>query len=451
MKKIVLILLIPFILFGCSFAPKLTLPKLKLPKSSAKGAKISKKWWRKFGSITLDRLIDSALKNNEDILLAYEKVKEAKTTYDIAKANLLPILQTQANATRNSYPNNSYPKGIHNYYTLTGQVSYEPDLFGKLSSAKKAQLEALLEQRAYARLVRLSLISNLITSYFQLCATNEKINNAQLLLKSQKEILKIFEKLYKNGLSDEKSIEIQKSNLSFYKLSLIELKKLKNILNSEISFLAGKQPNQIFNNSIVCKKLPRPLPIPAFLPLNILKERPDIIESLAQLKAANFDIGVAESKYFPNINITGSSGYESGKFHQLIVPNARFWNLATNIITPLFEFGRIKKGIQLAKIRKREALINYIKTVRSAFLDVHKSLISVKYSKERLSNLNKNLSYKKKIYDIQKMLYQNGLSDRAKLLSSKLDYLNAKDNSIQARLNYLIQEIKLYKSLGGEW
>ena len=450
MKKLLTLLLFA-VLTSCSFTPKMNLPKLHLPDNSTRGIKITKQWWKRFNDETLNRLVNEAIKNNEDLMLAYEKIKEAKTAYDITKANLMPVVSAQMDISRTKYPKNTYPTGIYNSYTLTGQVSYEPDFFGKLTNATKAQLQILLSKEAYARFVKISLISKLITTYFQLCATDIKIKNTRNILKTEEELLKIADRLYKNGLLNEAKVELQRKALSLARNNLLELEKLRKVLNGELVFLTGGKSNSIFNKQIVCKHVQNPLPLPAFVPLKVITERPDILKSLYELKAENYNIGVAMSKFFPDITITGQYGYESEKFHELIVPNAKFWNLALELVQPIFEFGRIKKGVKLAKIRKKQAAINYIKTVREAFLDIHNSLISVYSAKKNLINNEQSLDSERNIYSIKEKLYKNGLIDRRTLLSEKLILLNAENSVIQSKLNYLISEVKLYKSLGGRW
>ncbi len=450
MKKLLLLLLLAT-LTACSFTPKMNLPRLHLPDNSTNGVKITKQWWKRFNDKTLNKLVEEAIRSNENLLLAYERIKEARVEYDISRASLMPVFSAQFNASRSKYPNNTYSAGIYNDYTLTGNVSYEPDFFGNLTNAAKAQLQILLSRESYARFVKISLISSLISTYFQLCATDREIANAQIALKTEWELLTIIKKLYRNGLTDKTEVEYQREALTRARNNLLELDRVRRELNSELVFLSGGKASSIFKKHIKCQQLPIPIPLPAFLPSKVIKERPDIIESLYQLKAENYNLGSAISNFFPNINITGEYGFESGKFHELIMPNAKFWNLAFNLVQPLFEFGKIEKGVKLARIRKKEALINYIKTVREAFLDIHSSLISVSFAKKNLKNTESSLQSEEKIYAIKEKLYKNGILDKRDFLTEKLNLIASKNRLIQSKLNYLLNEIKLYKSLGGQW
>jgi len=449
--KILLAFILSLALISCSFTPKMKPPEINLPDNSTVGVKITKQWWKRFNDKTLNKLVDEAIKNNENLLLAYERIKEAKTEYDIAKANLMPVISTQLNTSRTKYPKNTYPSGIYNTYTIAGEVSYEPDFFGKLTNATRAQLEIILSREAYIRFVKIYLISKIITTYFQLCTTDREIANAQSILKTEGELLKIAEVLYRNGLTDKTEVEYRRKALTTAKNNLLELKKLRRVLNGELVFLTGAKANSIFKKRIVCRRPPAPVPLPAFLPSKVIKERPDILENLHKLKAENYNIGVAISKFFPDITLTGEYGYESEKFHKLIMPNAKFWSFAFKLVQPIFEFGRIKKGVKLAEIRKKEALINYIKTVREAFLDIHNSLISVYFSQKNLKNTRLALNSEKSIFSIKEKLYENGLIDKKALLIEKLNLLTVKNRLVQSELNYLVNEVKLYKSLGGQW
>lgn len=450
MKKLS-VFLVFLVLYSCSLAPKLTVPKMKLPDNSTKGVKITRQWWNSYGDRQLDNIIRVALKNNDNLLLAYEKIKEAEARYGLSKSNMFPRIEGNFNATRTSYPENTYPNGILNSYTAQGTVSYEVDLFGKLNSARKAQLEQLLAQKYYAQLVRISLISDLINTYFALCATNEEVRIAKKIVKTQKKLVGVYNKLYLNGLSDVQTLELTKANLSTFRESFVKLKETKKTLESKLLYLMGSEPKSIFYDRIQCKKLPKPVPIPSFLPSKVIKSRPDILKSLAELRAANFNVGSVEAQFFPNINITGAYGYESNKFHSLIVPSAKFWNIGLNVLQPILEFGRIKSQVKIAKSKKREALINYVDTVKNAFLEIHNCLVSLYSAKDLVERSSERLKYFYGIYQIEQRKYRNGLVGYGELLKAKENFLDAMNKFVEARLNYLNKEVLLYKALGGKW
>ncbi len=450
MKKLVVFLFF-LSLYSCTLAPKLTVPKLKLPDNRTKGSKITQNWWNSYGNKQLDNIVNKALKNNDRLLLVYEKIKEAEARYSFSKASLLPQIQGNFNATRTSYPKNSYPNGILNSYIAQGTVSYEVDLFGKLNSARKAQLEQLLAQKYYAQLVKISLISNVVNTYFNLCATSEQVNIVGKIVKTQKEFVDVYNKLYLNGLSDIQTLEYAQANLSIFRENLIKLKAARRILESKLLYLMGSEPKSIFFKKIQCQKLPKPAPIPAFLPSKIINNRPDILKSLAELKAANFDVGAVEAQFFPNVDITGASGYENNKFRNLVVPSAKFWNIGLNVLAPILEFGRIKSQVKIAKSKTKEALINYIDTVKEAFLEIHNCFVSLFSAKGLMEKSLDGLKYLSNIYKIKQKKYENGLIGYGELLEAKENYLDALSKFVKAKLNYLNKEVLLYKALGGEW
>ena len=450
MKKLAVFVLLLFV-YSCSLAPKLTVPKLKLPDNTTKGVQIAKQWWKSFGDKRLNSIVNEALKNNDKLLLAYEKIKEAKAKYGFSKAKLFPQVQGNFNATRTYYPENTYPNGILNSYTAQGTVSYEVDLFEKLNNARKAQLEQLLAQKYYAQLIRISLIGDVINTYFTLCATSEQVDIAKKIVETQEGLLNIYNKLYLNGLSDLETLKLVQANLSAVKEDLIKLQETQKTLEAKLLYLMGSEPKSIFSNGVQCKKLPKSIPPPSFLPSSVINSRPDILRSLAELKAANFNVGAVEAQFFPNINITGAYGYESNEFHSLIVPSAKFWNIGLNVLQPILEFGRIKSQVKIAKSKRKEALINYIDTVKKAFMDVHNCLVSLYSAKGLLEKSLNRLNYLWSVYKIKQKKFENGLITYEEVLEAKEDYLDALSKFVEAKLNYLNKEVLLYKALGGEW
>ncbi len=451
MNKLLLWFFLIIFLYGCSLSPKLTIPKQNLPNPKETGIEIKKGWWKDFKDPSLNSIIIKVLKNNDDIRLAYEKLKEFKIRYELAISNQFPIVTAQGGAMRIKPSRTTYPSTIYNYYSLQGNFSFDTDMFGKLKSATKVSFENMIGKKYYVELIKLKLITDVLSSYLNLCSLNEQIKNTEEMILTQKSIVNVLENLEKNGLVDPQEIDSEKMTLTQFISTLENLKKIKKAINSNILFLMGEEPRGIFAGNIECKKLPKPIKIPSFLPTKVLTERPDILMSLANLKAANFNIGVAKANLFPNISITANGGYESEQFHKLIEPGAKFWNIALNLFTPIFEFGRLKKAVKLAQIQKKEAALSYVKTVKQAFLDVHNSLTKLNAQKNLLKEAENNLKYSKNIYTIMKMKYNNGLLNTLELLRSKENLLEAQDSLIIEKLKYLQNEVDFYHALGGKW
>ncbi len=458
MKKVVITLGISFLITSCSFAPEYSRPKVSLPsvkntEKSIQKEEISTDWWKQFGDENLNRLIEEALKNNDNLLLAYERINEAAALYGLARSNLYPLLQGNAQPSRfkTSKEVNPFSKA-HNDFQISGVLSYEVDIWGKLRNEKRAKLSSLLAQKAYADAVKLKLISDVASLYFDICAVNRQIEITKDLVKKHEESLSLRKKQYEIGLIDVLPVEMEKSQLNNTKLTLEKLIETRKVLNNSLSLLLGREPKEIFEKKeINCSKLPEPIEIPPFLPSELLNRRPDIIQAEEELKAANYSIGVAKANYFPSISLTGALGFESSTLSNLVQSSAKFWNVGALISGPILDFGRTKSNVKVAESRKRQAVINYVQTVKRAFSEVHEALLKLQSIKKEIDVQERLLENYHSILNTTLNRYENGLVDYLNVISAERNYERAQLNLVTLKKDYLKQEVLLYKALGGGW
>ena len=483
-KKILLIgiaLLILTSFSGCDLAPKFRSPNVILP--TKKEFPLAKEketlkwgWWKSFNDPVLNKLIDKALKNNTDLLIAATKVEQLIALAGFRKAQLYPLLGYKAQVSRTKIPENienqiegigktfsslpipgaaAFSFNLENpktSYNIVGSVSYELDFWGKLRNAKKAALARVLAAKAMQDTIKISLVSGIANLYFNLVGISKELEVAKRLKDVLKKIYEIQKKQWKLGLVNKILVCQAKSNYEELKGLIKNLEEKKKELEATLAYLVGETPRELFSKrelDLGKAKLPKGLKVPGMLPSQLLLNRPDIILAEEQLKAANFDVGVAKAAYFPDINLTGYTGSLSSKFSDLMKSSSIFWSIGSGIVGPIFTFGRIKSQVKLMEAKKKEALLNYIKTVRNAFKEVYTGLIKISYSKKQLRIQENKLSVLKEAYDIRKGLYENGLSNELEVLILRANYLKQRLQVIQTKVRLISNYIYLYKALGG--
>jgi len=472
-----------FLLSSCDFAPKLKVPKVELPSNSTflpaskKGFKISWGWWKQFKNPTLNKLIKEALKNNADLLIATAKVEELMALAGFRKAQLYPNLGYKAQVSRTKVPEeledqiNGFDaafstlssrlglpssgtslefKNPSTSYNFVGSVSYELDFWGKLRNAKKAAVSKLLAAKAMQDTVKISLVSGVVTTYYGLLTVSNELKLAKKLESTLKRIYLYRKKQYEIGTISKVLVCQAKAEYQQAKELVESLKQKKSKLESTLAYLVGESPKKMFENSIKVEgKLPEQLKIPSMLPSEVLLHRPDIIAAEEELKAANFNVGVAKALYFPDITLTGYGGTMSSEFKNLIKSSSIFWSIGTSLTGPLFDFGRIKSQIKLREAQKKEALYNYIKTVRNAFKEVFVALRNVNYCKKSLEIERQRLDALKETLEIQRGLFKNGLTSELEVLGVYANYLREKMQLLQLENQLVSSYVYLYKALGG--
>ena len=457
-------------LSSCSFAPKLKKPTIALPSkksfSPSKGSfKISWGWWKRFNNPQLNHLIELALKNNDDLKIATAKLEQVIALAGFKKAELFPLIGYKAQVSRTKIPEDiengieglgmalRIPIDIENpktSYNILTSISYELDFWGKLRNARKSALARVLAVKAMRDTIKISLVSGVVELYYNLVAINKELKTALALENSLKEIYELKKKQSELGLINKIEVYQAKAQYEEIKKSVEELKRLKEELKAALAYLVGETPKELFEKDIkISGDLPGKLEIPSMLPSQVLLNRPDIVMAEQELRSANFDIGVAKAAYFPSITLTGYAGSLSSEFKNLMKSSTIFWSIGAEITGPIFTFGRIKAQVRFAEAKQKEALLNYIKTVKKAFKEVYTALKNIEYTKKQLKVDEERLNTLKKAWEIAKGQYENGLIDEDKVLALKSLYLQASLDVVKTKTQLVKYYIYLYKALGG--
>jgi len=465
MKTKILIILLGIFLYSCNFAPEFKKPFIPLPSNSTfkifnatenATSNINWEWWKQFKDPYLNKLIEIGLKNNEDLLIASARIEQALAIARLSKAELYPYFSYKAQIARYRIPEGILGPGAKSrtetFYYLLGSVAYELDLWGKLRNKKKADIARLFAAKAERDALQISLISNIATTYFNLISIEKQIKIAEDFTQKLKEIYEYRVKQYKYGLINELIVKQAKAQYESTKLILEDLKNHREILKSTLAILLGKSPKELFEEDFVTKaELPEAIKIPSMLPSELLVRRPDIVKAEEILKAANFDIGVAKALYFPNINLTGSYGYLSPEFGDLMEHSSSFWNIASVLTGPLFDFGRVKYRVKFQEAKKKEALLQYIKTVKTAFKEVYDALVNISSSREKLKAQEEEIEALKRALELSEKQFKYGIVDYLTVLDAQRNYLRAKLNLVKIKTELINNYIYLYKALGGGW
>lgn len=446
------------VLSGCSLTPELKKPEIDIPshlKPQASSLQPSAhspqpQWWRQLNDPLLDRLIEEALKNNDDLLIAASRIEQAGAILGISSAQLYPLLNAGASFLRAKSSEEIHNGGgTQNTYTLSAMVSYEIDLWSKLRNKKEADLSRLLATKAARDSLEISIASTVASTYFNLVSMEKQINTAEEIMQRQKEIYKFRQRQFKHGIIDELTLEQSRAEFEATRILVETLKAQKEGIKSSLFVLIGKSPKELFEKEIeMPSELPGSISVPEMAPSELLLKRPDIIQAEENLRAANFDIAVARASYFPSITLTGSAGLQSNELSHLIQSSASFWNIGAIVAGPILDFGRTKNAIMLKEAQKKEAIVQYVKTVRTAFKEVFDAIINLEQSTKRFEAQKEQLRSLEKVIALAEKKYERGLTEYLTVLDSQRSYLNARLSVIRLETELINNHVFLYKALG---
>ncbi len=444
---------------GCSMAPDMKTPKVELPSSFDKSSDVNSTvdiaWWKNFQDENLNVLIEEALKNNDDLKLAVANVQKARAQYGISEADMYPQINLDGSAARQRKSSNAYPSnfgGIYNNYSVSATAAYELDFWGKVRNQKNADLSSLLSSDANKEALRISLIVDVATYYFNLVSINEQLNIAKESLKSYEDTLHYREMQLKHGVVDELVVAQARAQVAAANtlMHTIETSKVKT--QSALALVLGRTPKEIFENVLVSSKtLPQSVEIPAGLPATLLENRPDIKAAEENIRAKTALIGVAKAAYFPSISLTGNFGYQSQNFDNLIGKSSSVWGFGPNLSMPIFDFGRISSAVKVSKADQKAALISYDKVVKTAYKEVYDSLGTIRISKLKCDSVQQEVDAYNQAYQLAGKKFERGTASYLDVLLAQEGLLNSKLSKVSTDAQLLIDEVTLYKSLGGGW
>ncbi len=441
---------------SCSLSPKYEQPKTNLPQDfgvESSQEPISQTWWKDFNDEYLNDIVDEALKNNYDLAVAMERVSQARSSWSYARSNRYPTLSIQGEATRNKENPKQGEFKNYNDFSLSGILSFELDLWGKARDTDRSAYASLLASKANRDTIRLSLIANVVESYFGILTLNNQVQISQNTLTSREESYEYRKKEFEAGKISEIDMQQAKSEMASVRAQLQSLLMERNAAQTSLLILLGRDPQEIFDVTLPTQSqiLPKAPKVPVGLPSTLLEQRPDIEAAEQNLKAANFSIGVARAAYFPTISLTGLIGYASPELNELFRDSTSTWNYGGNFVANVIDFGRTSANVKLSKSQYREMLLAYGQTLRQAFGEVRDSLYNYSMSFERLNSLNEQVEALRRTLVLAELRYKEGYTNYLEVLSTQSNLFAAELTLQSANLENLSSVINIYKAFGGGW
>jgi multidrug efflux system outer membrane protein len=409
------------------------------------------KWWEVFQDKELQGLIRTALINNYDIRIAATRVLQAQAQLGITRADQLPALNAGGNVTgvRN-------PKAgpIPGYELTQGQVTasaaWTVDFWGRYRRATESARATLLADEWAQKEVRATLVANLASSYFLLRQLDLELEISKRTLGTRRDSLELTKTLEEHGINS--MLDVRQSEQLVYTAAeeVPDLERRIAQQENAISILLGSYPGDI-PRGLKLTEQPHAPEVPIGIPSSLLRRRPDIREAEGNLVAANAQIGVARSAYFPQISLTGAAGYESAALTNLFTGPAGIWTLVGSVTQPIFQGGRLRSNVRLAEAQHEQLLLSYQQTIQGAFRDVSDALIAYRKFRESRIQQEHLLESAQDAARLSETRFKAGATDYLEVLTNETNSFSAELALAQAQGNELNALVQLYQALGGGW
>ena len=443
---------------GCSVGPNYERPKLPSPaeyrfaEATAQAQSLADApWFQVFEDQTLQALIRDAIANNLDLRIALAHVEEARARAGIAKSYLYPQVDgTVTYGARGASTTEEKNDTTRQSGTYGFHLSWEIDLFGRLRRGQEVAVALALATEQGRRGVLVTLVGDVASNYFLLRELDLQLEIARQTLRLNDETVAYFQNRLTGGVSNRLELDRIRALRSQTAAAIPEIERQIGEVENLISLLLGRPPGPIARQSLTnTEELPPA--IPPGLPASLLERRPDVVGAEQLLVAANADIGVAKSLFYPTISLTGFLGGVSGDLSSFLGGTGGVWSLGSGLFQPIFQAGRIRRNLEAAQARFDAALAEYQKAALNGYREVANALITIQKLAEQRGHRQEGVLALQDASELARERYQSGLASYIEILTADQQLFEQQLLLAQTRGAELRARAELYRALGGGW
>jgi len=457
MRSRFLVALILLPLCACTVGPDYVRPEIETPpawrvdyQSAAAAADLA--WWERFDDPALNTLIDTALRENLDLMTAAARVDQFLGALTTTRSEFFPQIGASVSAFRQqdtetgpAFP----PENPYSFYQGALFASWEIDVWGRIRRATEAARAEVLASEEERRAVLLTLVTSVANGYITLRGLDRQLEISRETEAAYAETLRLFQLRHKYGTVSR--VELSQIE-SQYESAAQEIPRFEALVQQQENFLSlllGQNPGPIPRGRTI-DELTAP-EIPAGLPSTLLEQRPDIVQAEQILVAANARIGVARALYFPRISLTGLYGTASSDFGDLFEGPSEIWSLGGDALAPIFTFGAIEGQVSQAEAVQKQALFQYEQTVLAALREVEDALVGTTKGRQQLASQQRQVAALSDYARLARLQYEAGTADYLKVLDADRSLFAGQLSAVQTQAGVFNSLINVYKAMGGGW
>jgi NodT family efflux transporter outer membrane factor (OMF) lipoprotein len=456
---------------GCNPAPKYTVPALpaKPPvaykenqvgspqaqgngwkQADPKDAMLRGKWWEVFADPELNALEEQLVIGNQNIKQYFANYMAARALVRNAHASLFPSVAFAPSATNQGHGASATgTSGSGPLYELPLTVSWEPDLFGQVSNAVRADAHAAQVSAANIANETLSEQSSLAQYYFELRGQDALQELYRRETASYGETLRLTRVLYQSGIDSDQDVAQAESNLRQAEANAVAIGTTRAQYEHAIALLVGEAAGSF---SLPARPLKATPPhIPAGLPSQLLERRPDIAAAERTVAEANALIGVGKAAYFPTISLTASAGTASSDLSRLLGYSARFWSIGASATETLLDFGARKATVQRYEAQYDADAASYRQTVLNAFKEVEDYLVANRQLSEQEARQQLAVQAALRYQALAEVRYRTGMDGYLNVLIAQNTALSSQQTLVNLQTSRMTAAVQLIAALGGGW
>ncbi len=413
----------------------------------------TERWWTSFGRPALDALVDEAVSRNLDLKRAIARVRQAEAVLAGAEGALLPTLQAQAGVGgARTVINLGEPIGVRSNeaasFGLGVSAAWEVDLWGRLRHLEDAAELDVAASRADLSAVAQSIAARVTEAYLQIQGETALLELLENQDKLAEKFIAIFDARQKQGLGTSLEVHQQRQQKASIRAQMPLAEARRTLQLQQLALLLGRPPGalELEMNGASLASPPQPA---TGLPSQLLTRRPDVRAAMLRVMAADHRVGQAIAARYPSLSLSGSTGFQSPDLLDLF--GRWVWNLASNLVAPLFDGHRRE-----AEVKRTEAVLNelvnaYGQTVLTALSEVEGALVQERRQREHIALLEEQLSFATLAFTEAERRYNQGLASYLDVLTTQRSVEQSEVALLSARRQLLSARVQLHRALGGTW
>lgn len=400
-------------------------------------------WRNLFSDKNLQALIEKGLERNTNLRVAHIRVKAAEAVLMNARLSYLPSVVLTPDG---SISGTEGAKAIKTY-NLAASASWEIDLFGKVTNAKREALAALEGSRAYRQAVETQLIATIANSYYMLLMLDRQLIISEQTLITWKETEHSIEALKRAGKSNDAAVLQAKANRLALEASVVSIRKSIRETENVLSALLADTSHDIMRGALQKQQFPDTLS--AGLPIQLLANRPDVRQAEWNLAQAYYATNAARSAFYPSLTLSGSTGWTNNVGGVVVNPGSWLFSAVGSLMQPLFNKGTNIANLRQAKARQEEALLLFQQSLLDAGKEVNNALTRWQSARIRMDYVNQQIMTLQEAVRKTELLMQHTSINYLEVLTARQRLLEAELTQAQDKFEEIQGVIDLYHAVGG--
>jgi multidrug efflux system outer membrane protein len=468
MKPLLIAIPVAILLSSCTVGPNYARPNVPAPATfrapdplppDQAASLADEKWFEVFKDPELQKLVRTGLTQNYDLRDAVARVEQARANFSITRSNQIPQLKAGGDIdfTRLSRDGSlplpaTFVKEQNRTWGEASlqMLSFELDLWGKLRRATEGARANLLSAEENRKAVITTLVSDVATAYFNLRELDYELDISTRTLNTRQDSLKLTQDKLNGGVATVLDLRQAQQLVETAAETIPSLQQQIGQTENQIALLLGENPQNIARGQGLTEQQ-MPPEIPTGLPSALLERRPDIRAAEQTLIAQNAQIGVAKAAYFPTISLTAALGGQSTQLTSLFAGPKSTYSFIPQVSQPIFSAGKLKANVKLAEADRESALIQYEKSIETAFSEVSNALIAHQRTRESRVHQEALVKALEDRTRLSYLRYRGGVDTQLNALDADRDLFQAQLALAQLKRNEILSVVQLYKALGGGW